>query len=279
MASPKAAAPLTALLVAVLLPAAMSDCSAQSRPSERAGRAAVEQEVTNRSGGYLRLVSFSKTNGQSQVTEGVRTYSMEYQAVAEFVREGCFAGAFAASQFRPHHDEFHQVIGNCCVIHLGPDCDEAHHTGAGARVTAEGRVEFEVTERGWRPTGVYVTKYAFRPVPVSGAAPEASPKPLARGEPAHGSDSAYVEAMKQDLRNLVTAQEGYFEKNVKYTSSLASLNYAASAGVIVTIGTASGTGWNATARHSSSAKVCSIFVGAETLPGYTEPDQGKPFCH
>ena len=76
-------------------------------------------------------------------------------------------------------------------------------------------------------------------------------------------DKAYLAAMKSDLRNLITAEESYFADNVTYTTSLATTVYNSSAGVAVVIGAASGTGWNATAKHQALATaVCAIFGGA-----------------
>ena len=76
-------------------------------------------------------------------------------------------------------------------------------------------------------------------------------------------NKAYLAAMKSDLRNLVTAEESYFADNVTYTTALATTVYNASAGVTVTIGAASGTGWNATAKHQAlSGSSCAIFGGS-----------------
>jgi prepilin-type N-terminal cleavage/methylation domain-containing protein len=76
-------------------------------------------------------------------------------------------------------------------------------------------------------------------------------------------DKAYIAAMKSDLRNLVTAEESYFADNTTYSTSLATTVFSPSAGVTVTIGAASGTGWNATANHQALATtVCAIFGGS-----------------
>lgn len=92
-----------------------------------------------------------------------------------------------------------------------------------------------------------------------------------------GDAEAYTAAMKSDLRNLVTAQESYFADQVTYTSDLISLNFTASSGVTVRIGTASGTGWNATASHSGTSATCGIFVGSARSP-ITGANEGEPRC-
>jgi hypothetical protein len=55
------------------------------------------------------------------------------------------------------------------------------------------------------------------------------------------------------------------------------LNYSASTGVTVTVGTVSGTGWNATAKHNGTSKTCGIFVGAATAP-ISGANEGEPKC-
>ena len=62
---------------------------------------------------------------------------------------------------------------------------------------------------------------------------------------ANTKEKAYIAAMKSDLRNMVTAQESYFADNVTYTGALGT-TYNASAGVTVTIGSVTGTGWAST---------------------------------
>ena len=87
---------------------------------------------------------------------------------------------------------------------------------------------------------------------------------------ANTKEKAYVATMKSDLRTLATAQEGYFADNVTYTTSLGTA-FTASTGVTVTIGTATGTGWSATASHTGApTKTCSIFSGDATIAGQNE---------
>ena len=101
--------------------------------------------------------------------------------------------------------------------------------------------------------------------------------------------NAYLAAMKTDLRNLATAEEGYASNNAgAYVNGTATQaaplaaagNYAPSAGVTVTIAT-SGAGWSATATHSSApGKTCGIYVNLAAAPGGTNPAtaEGEPKC-
>ena len=94
---------------------------------------------------------------------------------------------------------------------------------------------------------------------------------------ANTKEKAYIASMKSDLRNLVSAQEAYFSDNTTYTTSQTALNaYSPSAGVTVTIGSVTGTGWAATATHSgATGKTCKIAVGAAVSGTVKE---GAPTC-
>ncbi|HEY8795416.1 MAG TPA: prepilin-type N-terminal cleavage/methylation domain-containing protein [Gemmatimonadaceae bacterium] len=73
---------------------------------------------------------------------------------------------------------------------------------------------------------------------------------------------AFLAAMRSDLHNLVTAEEGYYYSNNTYSSSLAQLNYISSAGVAITVPEATAGGWSASATHSSlGAEKCTVFFG------------------
>ena len=92
---------------------------------------------------------------------------------------------------------------------------------------------------------------------------------------ANTKEKAYVAAMKSDLRNLVTAEESYFADNTTYTTALTSAQYNASQGVTVTIGTATGTGWAASAAHNGTTKTCTIALGGAAGTGR----EGEPQCN
>ena len=94
---------------------------------------------------------------------------------------------------------------------------------------------------------------------------------------ANTKEKAYIASMKSDLRNLITAQEAYFADQVTYASTTTNLNYSVSAGNTVTIGTALGTGWNATSTNTATTKTCGIYVGAVTPP-VTGEAEGAPTC-
>ncbi|MDX1394840.1 MAG: prepilin-type N-terminal cleavage/methylation domain-containing protein [Gemmatimonadota bacterium] len=85
-------------------------------------------------------------------------------------------------------------------------------------------------------------------------------------------ERSYVASMRSDLRNLMTAQEAYYADFHLYSGSLGGLGtlYMSSPNVSVAVDSASGTGWGATAVHSSSAIVCTVAV--------TSNFAGSPIC-
>ena len=82
----------------------------------------------------------------------------------------------------------------------------------------------------------------------------------------------YVASMRNDLRNLETAQEAYYVDHVTYAAALADLanTLIVSPGVTIAIDSASQTGWGATATHVATAVVCNVAV--------TRTFQGVPVC-
>lgn len=80
---------------------------------------------------------------------------------------------------------------------------------------------------------------------------------------ANTTGKANLSNVKSDLRNLVTAQESYFNEYRVYAADPALLDVRTSRGVVLTIATASGTGWSARAMHPSAVPVtCAIFYGS-----------------
>jgi type IV pilus assembly protein PilA len=91
---------------------------------------------------------------------------------------------------------------------------------------------------------------------------------------------AYEATLKSDLRDLVTAQEAYFDINATYTTSMPTTSFQASQGVTYLITAADATGWSGTATHVGlvgyTPSGCHIAVGAaESTAG---EDEGAPYC-
>ena len=94
---------------------------------------------------------------------------------------------------------------------------------------------------------------------------------------ANTKEKAYLASMKADLRNLATAQEAFLFDSLTYTSNLGLLNYAPSAGVTITVNTATGGGWSATASHNVTTKQCYMIYGSAPPLG-PATQEGKIVC-
>jgi len=73
---------------------------------------------------------------------------------------------------------------------------------------------------------------------------------------------AYLAAMRSDLHNLVTAEEGFYYSNNTYSNDLSQLNFVPSTGVTLTLPEATTGGWSAAATHSAlGAETCTVYFG------------------
>jgi type IV pilus assembly protein PilA len=79
---------------------------------------------------------------------------------------------------------------------------------------------------------------------------------------ANTKEKAYVASMKSDLRNLMTAEEGYFADFQAYGST-AAVNFTSTSGVTVTATPAPppAAGFSANASHNQTARTCAVTVG------------------
>jgi len=73
---------------------------------------------------------------------------------------------------------------------------------------------------------------------------------------------AFLAAMRSDLRNLTTAEEGYYYSNSAYSNNLAQLNFLTSSGVTISVPEATAGGWSASATHAAlGAEKCTVYFG------------------
>jgi len=109
---------------------------------------------------------------------------------------------------------------------------------------------------------------------------------LASENAADMKEQIYASTMKSDLRNLMTAEEAYFQDHVKYTANLEEVRrywdpqgngFRLSPGNSTPSITLVGGGWTATIQNPNTRKVCAIFVGTKTpIPPATI--EGSPAC-
>jgi prepilin-type N-terminal cleavage/methylation domain-containing protein len=80
---------------------------------------------------------------------------------------------------------------------------------------------------------------------------------------ANTKGKALVTKVKSDLKNLATAQEGFFYGANTYTNNLAQLGLVTSPGVTLNIVSANASGWSATGTAAgANPTTCSIFYGS-----------------
>ncbi len=104
-------------------------------------------------------------------------------------------------------------------------------------------------------------------------------------------EKAYISQLKSDLRNLATAQEGYFQDWQTYATVTAAgiankqgtnLWMPTTGTKVVSGGTAGTTnGWNAQVSSAGTTVTCSIFSGAGGSGAFVGSGQaeGEPTCY
>jgi len=89
-----------------------------------------------------------------------------------------------------------------------------------------------------------------------------------------------VSAMRSDLHNLVTAEEGFYTNGMTYYNGPLpdpSFPYNVSENVTITLVNVSQGGWGATATHAGSTRMCAVYVGTGG-PVAPATAEGTPTC-
>lgn len=120
-----------------------------STPSESDAKKILETKIVEQSRGLIKLVNFTKTNAQFGEKEGVKIYTLEYEATIEFLEDGSWLhrtygvvpgiGFFRVIQHKPYGRE-----------------REKKSVKAGQRESITGEIKFEKMEKGWRKTSYVV---------------------------------------------------------------------------------------------------------------------------
>lgn len=74
-------------------------------------------------------------------------------------------------------------------------------------------------------------------------------------------EKTVVATMESDMRNLATAEEGYYYANSTYTVDQVALNITLSPGNTLTINEATVSGWSATMANPLTPQQCYLFHG------------------
>ncbi len=110
---------------------------------------------------------------------------------------------------------------------------------------------------------------------------------------ANTKEKAVLASMKSDLRNMVTAQEGFFSDNQDYAGlyGAAQVNGTGGAGTVafgpstnntLTFSNVTAAGWAAVATNTTlqgAIQTCGVFVGAAAAPNAAVTNEGAPACY
>ncbi|HEX9691219.1 MAG TPA: prepilin-type N-terminal cleavage/methylation domain-containing protein [Gemmatimonadales bacterium] len=91
-------------------------------------------------------------------------------------------------------------------------------------------------------------------------------------------ERAYIAAMKSDLRNMATAQDGYLFDNQVYTTAFTTGVFRLSAGVSTYAVAATTGGWMATVAHEQTNVKCYIFGGSAYTANGPATREGTAAC-
>ena len=112
--------------------AAFFSVGCSSAPSESDAQAVLESEGK----GLIKLVSFSKTNAILSEVQGVKVYTLEYEATIEFLEDCWWRGPRMGFSWLSKREPRMISLYN--------------RARAGQRELITGEMEFKKTEKGWR---------------------------------------------------------------------------------------------------------------------------------
>ncbi len=105
---------------------------------------------------------------------------------------------------------------------------------------------------------------------------------------ANTKEKAVLASMKSDLRNLVTAQEGFFSDNQTYATgtnatgqTATEVYFTPSSNNVITLSNVTAGGWTATVTNATlkgQIKNCGVYVGSGATPNAAVTAEGAPAC-
>jgi prepilin-type N-terminal cleavage/methylation domain-containing protein len=106
---------------------------------------------------------------------------------------------------------------------------------------------------------------------------------------ANTKEKAVLASMKSDLRNLVTAQEGFFSDNQTYATGLDATKQTATAvyfvpsqNNVIALTNVTAAGWTGEATNATlkgTITKCGIYVGSAAAPNGAVKNEGAPACY
>jgi hypothetical protein len=132
------------LIVAAIL---MTSACARANPGDAAGDSVLRHQVERQGPDLIRLVRFTRLGGQRSAFLGVTTYTMEYKAQIEFLKDACYGGGLSA---RPYVAPRYDGSGRPAPEDAAAACHRIH-VSRGERRDVTGSLPFEkLREGGWR---------------------------------------------------------------------------------------------------------------------------------
>lgn len=152
-------------------------------PTENQGANALAATIRGQSNGLLRLVTFTKTNGQKSLVNGIELYTMETAVEVEanqdcaltgFMVGGGWDGSFGALKAKKPGNPIDAFNPS------GASYGSNKQVARGTRLKFNVDLRFDLTERGWRTGGTLPADVPFQP----DALPESVPEKPKQKEPA-----------------------------------------------------------------------------------------------
>jgi hypothetical protein len=129
-----------------LMLSAVFGCSPSSPPSPADALNLLEKQIQSQSGGIIKLVSFSKTDGIAKEIDGTKCYEMKYNAEIEFTQDcywgpmnytGTWTGDFFASDIASLPKKYEGHAKNM------------ERVTKGKKIKLASSLDFQKTEKGW----------------------------------------------------------------------------------------------------------------------------------
>ncbi len=246
------------------------------RPNEDVVREVVGARIDNGISSRLKLSSFSKTDGVRSEVSGVKAYTMMFKASVEFSDDAYYTTG--GSMVEPDVVIVTRPATNAprtCSQDLTACLSQGPmFASKGERFDVTGSATLQRTEAGWHVTGLALNLPDCSRLP--GCAHERAERSGVRSDPA---TSAYISAMKSDLRNLVTAEESFFADSTKYTANgSGQLKFRPSDGVSHPVIVPGSGYWAATVTHLQIPGIrCGIGVNTAN-PLLASAGDGEPVC-
>ncbi len=155
-----------------------------SSPSASDGEQAIQQRIKNESAGRVKLTQFHKTDGQSAEVNGVKLYTLEYDAEVEFL-EACKWDVITQGGVLMDDE-----------LHFGTEAGLGTGVSKGQRIKLVGAIQFEQKESGWAVASVKLKSFTALKSP----SPPQSEQMFSANSPSFADAEAWQIRVKETWR-------------------------------------------------------------------------------